>query len=185
MRIRKQVALFCKCWRLFTWIFALRAVFNVNVRQLAVNERQCFLCGLWCAMFVNGFARSVAVEFVVNGVQGASMDVCFIDWPKWNACIPQRALARSMVDHFLSHAKHAALTGINGSLAEINVGSPACGARSKATIVRKRNGLSCFLMLTKGDLQRFFASTYHKMNKNPYFCTLNKTLVYDKSNNGQ
>ena len=89
MSIRKQVALFCKCWRLFTWIFALRAVFNVNVRQLAVNERQCFLCGLWCAMFVNGFARSVAVEFVVNGVQGASMDVCFIDWPKWNACIPR------------------------------------------------------------------------------------------------
>ena len=27
--------------------------FNVNVRQLAVNERQCFLCGLWCAMSVN------------------------------------------------------------------------------------------------------------------------------------
>ena len=37
MSIRKQVALFCKCWRLLTWIFALRAVFNVNVRQLAVN----------------------------------------------------------------------------------------------------------------------------------------------------
>ena len=45
MSIRKQVALFCKCWRLLTWIFALRAVFNVNVRQGAVNERQCFL--LW------------------------------------------------------------------------------------------------------------------------------------------
>ena len=30
--------------------------------------------------------------------------------------------------------KHAALTGINGSLAEINVESPACGARSKTTI---------------------------------------------------
>ena len=42
--------------------------FNVNVRQLAVNERQCFLCGLWCAMSVNGLARSVAVEMVVNGV---------------------------------------------------------------------------------------------------------------------
>lgn len=40
-------------------------------------------------------------------------------------------------------------------------------------------------MFTKGELQRFFASTYHKMNKNTYFCTLNKTLVYDKSNNGQ
>ena len=33
--------------------------------------------------------------------------------------------------------KHAALTGINGSLAEINVESPACGARSNTTIVRK------------------------------------------------
>ena len=58
MRIRKQVALFCKCWRLLAWIFALRAVFNVNVRQLAVNERQCFLYGLWCAMSVNGLATA-------------------------------------------------------------------------------------------------------------------------------
>ena len=41
-----------------TWILALRAVFNVNVRQLAVNERQCFLCGLWCAMSVNGFSTA-------------------------------------------------------------------------------------------------------------------------------
>ena len=37
-----------------TTSFALRTVFNVNVRQLAVNERQCFLCGLWCAISVNG-----------------------------------------------------------------------------------------------------------------------------------
>ena len=37
-----------------TTSFALRAVFNVNVRQLAVNERQCFLRGLWCAISVNG-----------------------------------------------------------------------------------------------------------------------------------
>ena len=51
-----------------TWAFALRAVFNVNVRQWAVNERQWFLCGQWCAMSVNGLARSVAVEMVVNGV---------------------------------------------------------------------------------------------------------------------
>ena len=42
--------------------------FNVNVRQWAVNERQCFLCGQWCAMSVNGLARSVAVKMVVNGV---------------------------------------------------------------------------------------------------------------------
>ena len=32
--------------------------FNVNVRQLAVNERQCFLCGLWCEMVVNGFSTA-------------------------------------------------------------------------------------------------------------------------------
>ena len=32
--------------------------FNVNVRQLAVNERQCFLCGLWFAMSVNGLATA-------------------------------------------------------------------------------------------------------------------------------
>ena len=45
-----------------TWIFALRAVFNVNVRQWAVNVRQCFLCGLWRmggAMFVNGVLRTL------------------------------------------------------------------------------------------------------------------------------
>ena len=32
--------------------------FHVNGRQLAVNERQCFLCGLWCAMSVNGLATA-------------------------------------------------------------------------------------------------------------------------------
>ena len=32
--------------------------FNVNVRQLAVNDRQCFLCGLWRAMSVNGLATA-------------------------------------------------------------------------------------------------------------------------------
>ena len=37
--------------------FALRGFLNVNDRQLAVNEHQCFLCGLWCAMFVNGFPQ--------------------------------------------------------------------------------------------------------------------------------
>ena len=37
--------------------FALRGVLNVNDRQLAVNERLWFLCGLWCAMFVNGFPQ--------------------------------------------------------------------------------------------------------------------------------
>ena len=46
-----------------TWILALRAVFNVNVRQLAVNERQCFLCGLWWTMFVNGVLRTLWVGF--------------------------------------------------------------------------------------------------------------------------
>ena len=60
-----------------------------------------------------------------------------MDCPKWNACIPQRALARSMIDHFLPRAKHAALTGINGSLADINVESPACEARSETSIARK------------------------------------------------
>ena len=32
--------------------------FNVNVRQLAVNDRQCFLYALWCAMSVNGLATA-------------------------------------------------------------------------------------------------------------------------------
>ena len=47
------------------WVFALARGFlrfargfNVNDRQLAVNERQCFLCGLWCAMSVNGFSTA-------------------------------------------------------------------------------------------------------------------------------
>ena len=58
VNIKKQLAHFRWFWGLHTWIFALRAVFNVNARQLAVNERQCFLCGLWCAMFVNVFATA-------------------------------------------------------------------------------------------------------------------------------
>ena len=48
---------------LSTWVFALcflrgylrfARFFNVNVRQLAVNDRQCFLCGLWrqCSLMV-------------------------------------------------------------------------------------------------------------------------------------
>ena len=32
--------------------------FNVNVRKLAVNDRQCFLYALWCAMSVNGLATA-------------------------------------------------------------------------------------------------------------------------------
>ena len=32
---------------LHQWLFALRAVFNVNVRQCAVNGGQCFLGVLW------------------------------------------------------------------------------------------------------------------------------------------
>ena len=50
--------------RFLLWVFALALVlrfarfFNVNGRQLAVNERQCFLCELWHAMSVNGLATA-------------------------------------------------------------------------------------------------------------------------------
>ena len=46
VNIKKQLAHSCRFYGLRTWIFALRAFFNVNARQLAVNDRQCFLCGL-------------------------------------------------------------------------------------------------------------------------------------------
>ena len=42
-----------------------------------------------------------------------------------------RALTRSIYDHSLPRAKHAALTGINGSLAGINVEVPACFSTPK------------------------------------------------------
>ena len=57
-----------------------------------------------------------------------------------------RALTRSIYDHFLPRAKHAALTGINGSLAGINVEVPACfntpkkRANVKAEPKRKSKG---------------------------------------------
>ena len=41
--------------------------------------------------------------------------------------------------------QHAELTDINGSLADINVESPACGARSKTTVVRKLQWGKLFL----------------------------------------
>ena len=41
--------------------------------------------------------------------------------------------------------RHAALTGMNVSLADINVESPACGARSKTTVVRKLQWGKLFL----------------------------------------
>ena len=66
-----------RTWGLqLAWGFASCAVFcasrgfDVNDRQLAVNGRkcflacfarygrQCFLCGVWCAMVVNGFATA-------------------------------------------------------------------------------------------------------------------------------
>ena len=47
--------------------------------------------------------------------------------------------------------KHAALTGINGSLAAINVESPACGARSKTTIVRRAQILNFIKVQTTSD----------------------------------
>ena len=58
----KIVWQFRRFWGTSTWILALRAVFNVNVRQWTVNVRQCFLCGLWRmggAMFVNGVLRTL------------------------------------------------------------------------------------------------------------------------------
>ena len=60
----------------------------------------------------------------------------------WNCCIGNPVL-RILPDSnilktiFSRVRQHAELTDINGSLAEINVESPACGARSKTTIVRK------------------------------------------------
>ena len=57
-------------------------------------------------MSVNGFARSVAVEMVVNGVlrtlwvmsrRCVSMDVRFKTLPQRNACIPRVLQARCMV----------------------------------------------------------------------------------------
>ena len=59
-----------------------------------------------------------------------------------------RALARSIKDHYSRVRQHAALTGINGSLAEINVESPACGARSKTTVVRKFHWGKLFFIVT-------------------------------------
>ena len=59
-----------------------------------------------------------------------------------------RALARSIKDHSSRVRQHAALTGINGSLADINVESPACGARSKTTVVRKLHWSKLFFIVT-------------------------------------
>ena len=47
------------------WVFAFRASFDVNVRQLAVNGRQCFWLAL-LAMIVNVFLVDYA-PMRVNG----------------------------------------------------------------------------------------------------------------------
>ena len=93
------------------------------------------------------FFHSVAVEFVVNGAlrtlwvnipHGVRfMDVRFKTAPKGMLAF-RRVRKRAVLKNISSRVRqHAALTDINGSLAEINVESPACGARSKTTIVRK------------------------------------------------
>ena len=56
--------------KLLSWLFALRAVFNVNVRQLAVNEHQCFLCALWCAMKSSELVGNSRFAFIFEAVVG-------------------------------------------------------------------------------------------------------------------
>ena len=46
--------------RFLAWVFALRAVFDVNDRQLAVNASQLFLgllCSLWLSMLCGDGAQ--------------------------------------------------------------------------------------------------------------------------------
>ena len=72
------------------------------------------------------------------------MDVRFKTAPKGMLAfrrVRKRAVLKTISSRVL---QHAALTGINGSLAEINVESPACGARSKTTIVRKHQWSKLF-----------------------------------------
>ena len=45
-------------WGFYVDIGAPRGFLDVNGRQLAVNRRQCFPGGLWCAMPVNGLATA-------------------------------------------------------------------------------------------------------------------------------
>ena len=93
------------------------------------------------------FCHSAAVEMVVNGVlrtlwvmsrRVRFMGICVTRLSlkgmlAFRACFSTQ-YGRSFP---LACFKHAALTGIDGSWTEINVESPACGARSKTTIVRK------------------------------------------------
>ena len=72
------------------------------------------------------FGHSTAVEMVINGVLRTLWVGTWVQW-----VVSQRALARSIDDHILPRAKHAALTGINGSLAGINVEVPACFSTPK------------------------------------------------------
>ena len=61
----------------------------------------------------------------------------------------------------LACLRHAALTGMNGSLADINVESPACGARSKTTVVRKPQWRKLFFNAHyRGGCVRFWFKTH-------------------------
>ena len=85
-------------------------------------------------MVVNGVLRTLWVN-IPHRVR--FMDVRFKTAPKGMLAfrrVRKRAVLKTIFSRVL---QHAALTGINGSLAEINVESPACGARSKTPIIRK------------------------------------------------
>ncbi len=97
--------------------------FNVNVRQWAVNERQCFLCGPWCAMSVNGLATAQLWKW--------SLMACFARCGKYSSieCVHGRMFhglpqveclhstacfgTRDLRPFPLASLKHAALTGMN------------------------------------------------------------------------
>ena len=92
-------------------------------------------------MVINGVLRTVWVN-IPHRVR--FMDVLFKTAPKEMLAfrrVRKRAVLKTIFSRVL---QHAALTGINGSLAEINVESPACGARSKTTIVRKHQWSKLF-----------------------------------------
>ena len=78
--------------------------------------------------------------------RGVSMEYALHDLPPVECLLSTACFSTQYGRPFpLACFKHAALTDMNGSLADINVESAACGARSKTTVVRKLQWGKLFL----------------------------------------
>ena len=132
-------------------------------------------------MVVNGVLRTLWVN-IPHRVR--FMDVRFKTAPKEMLAF-RRVRKRAVLKTISSRVRqHAELTDIDGSLAEINVESPACGARTKTTIVRKPQWSKSFFIVTicggSAIKMKVFGLSFCIALALHYFCTMKREGTVDR-----